>query len=105
MTLPPSYICSISTLQHQSIQVLSYVQVLPSIDIFNYEPFLVRQMQQANKTVACADVRHLLSRVHMLQVVHDTHEFESASFIFCEWRYGCTGGSLRLCGAVDRTRQ
>lgn len=56
-------------------------QIRPTLTILNHQPLFIRQMQQADKTIARRDVLELLLRVGVSEVVHDLHEMQVAVLV------------------------
>ena len=73
---------SIPPIQIHGLKIPAHSQLFPPLHILNHKPLLISQMQQTDKPVRRADVRHLLPRVDVLEVVHYGGEFEGVAAVF-----------------------
>lgn len=52
-------------------EILPNIQLHQTLLLLNHQALLIRQMQQADKAVACRDIIHSLFWIYALQVLHD----------------------------------
>lgn len=89
---------SIPSIQIHSLKVLPHSQIPPALHVLNDQALLISQMQQTNKPVRSRNIRHLLFRVNVLEVVHYVDEVQRFVWAFREggdgWAAGCLGRLL-----------